>query len=84
VLWVNDLKVINDLYVTKNKYFDKHPLVQNLLKPLVGETILFVSSNEEWAKKRKSLSATFYKDKLQKMTDIAKRVVSTAVERWYS
>jgi cytochrome P450 len=81
-LWINDPNLLNELYVTKNKYFDKHPLVHHGLKPLLGESILLSHSNEEWSKRRKTLSAAFYKDKLVKMTDIAKDVIDFEVKRW--
>ena len=50
--------------MTKNKYFDKYPRTKNLLFELMGNSLLFENSNELWSKKRKSLSTSFYKDKL--------------------
>jgi len=63
-LFIRDPAHLNELYVTKNKYFDKHPLIRNLLYPLMGESILLSDSSELWGKKRKTLSTAFYKEKL--------------------
>lgn len=60
----SDPDMVNDIYITKNKYFDKHPRSKKVLQVLVGESILFAKSDELWAKKRKNLSAAFYKDKM--------------------
>jgi hypothetical protein len=40
ILHVNDPHLINELYITKNKYFDKHPLSRNVIYPLMGDSIL--------------------------------------------
>jgi hypothetical protein len=36
------------MYTTKNKYFDKHILVQDLCTCLIGESILFAETTENW------------------------------------
>jgi len=41
-----------------------------MFEACLGDSILFSRSTELWNKKRKSLSAAFYKDKLGKMMDI--------------
>ena len=64
---INDPEVINEFYVSLNKFVDKHPKQYRVFKTVIGESILFNSSNEMWALKRKHLSAAFYKDKLNKM-----------------
>ena len=64
---VNDPEVVNELYVTKNKYVDKHEKFHNILKGFFGNSILFSPSTEQWAIRRKHLSAAFYKDKLSNM-----------------
>lgn len=74
-LVVSDPHILEEVYVSKNKYFDKHPRIYEFFKPLMGETILMARSNELWSKKRKSLSTAFYKDKLGKMMDIIRTVV---------
>lgn len=63
-LTFSDPEMVNDIYVTKNRYFDKHPRSKWILQRLAGESIFFSKSDELWAKKRKSLSAAFYKDRM--------------------
>ena len=43
--------------------------------PLLGQSILTEQSTEANAKKRKAVSAAFYKDKLVKMTENVKSVL---------
>jgi cytochrome P450 len=66
----NDPELVNDVYITKNKYFDKHPRGLDIMVRAIGTSILFSKSDELWAKKRKKLSAAFYKDKLTQMLQI--------------
>ena len=69
-LLINDPEMLNELYVTKNRFFDKHFLIKDILSPLMGDSTLLAHSTENWAKRRKSLSGTFYKDKLVKMMEM--------------
>ena len=55
-LMISDPDIVNELYVTKNKFFDKHKMGQDMFFPLMGESILLSKSTEDWAKKRKVLS----------------------------
>ena len=71
-LHFSDPELVNELYTIKNKYFDKHHFTYLLAKPLLGESILLVTSSKEWSNKRKALSAAFYKEKLLKMVEIVK------------
>jgi len=72
--------MLEELYVTKNKYFDKHTRIYNITKPMLGDSILMSRSTEIWSKKRKVLSTVFYKDKLSKMMDIIREVVLNFVK----
>jgi len=81
-LFFRDPDMLNELYVTKNKYFDKHPLIKNLLYPLMGDSILLAASTESWSMKRKSLSTAFYKDKLIKMCDLVKSTLREVLNSW--
>jgi hypothetical protein len=48
--------MLDEIYISKNKYFDKFFSAKELLYPLIGDSILFLESNEIWAHKRKALS----------------------------
>ena len=77
-LFINDPEMVNDLYVSKNKYFDKEEQSRNVFFPLMGDTILFAPSTEEWSLRRKAVSATFYKEKLVKLSQV---VIDAADEK---
>lgn len=64
---MNDPAIVNELYVTHNRVVDKYPKFGNTMKSLFGNSILVQPSNEQWALKRKHLSAAFYKDKMSPM-----------------
>eukprot|EP00350_Pseudokeronopsis_sp_OXSARD2_P001831 CAMPEP_0170548790 /NCGR_PEP_ID=MMETSP0211-20121228/6980_1 /TAXON_ID=311385 /ORGANISM="Pseudokeronopsis sp., Strain OXSARD2" /LENGTH=84 /DNA_ID=CAMNT_0010854425 /DNA_START=265 /DNA_END=519 /DNA_ORIENTATION=+ len=60
--------MVQEIYTTKNRYFDKFPKFRNVIFKLVGDSVLFASSTTEvYFHKRKSLSAAFFKDKLTNM-----------------
>ena len=40
-LFITDPEMMNEIYVTKNKYFDKHDFLAKSFLPLVGNTMLF-------------------------------------------
>lgn len=79
---VHDLKVVQDLYTTQNKHFDKHPLVRNLTMELTGRSILFADSDEAWKQRRAALAPAFYKGKLIKMIELAKESMQGTLDRW--
>ena len=37
----SDPECLHDLYVTKNKFFDKEPKIRNLYESLTGDSIVF-------------------------------------------
>jgi cytochrome P450 len=73
-LVVNRPEPCEELFLTKNKYFDKHPNSAEFLKRMIGNSILFAKSDIHWQQKRKSLSAALYKDKLKVMVEMMKDV----------
>jgi cytochrome P450 len=82
-LIVNRPEECEELFLTKNKYFDKHPNSADLLKRLIGNSILFAKSDKLWQQKRKSLSAALYKDKLRVMIDMMKDVTVDMIKnKW--
>ena len=40
-LCISDVKVIEELYTTQNRHFDKHPIAKNMMLNLTGQSILF-------------------------------------------
>ena len=81
-LHINDPEILNELFVIKNKYFDKHPRFRNALFPLLGDTLTLLPSNENWKNKRKVVSTVFYKDKLSQMIPIVISTVSKSLMTW--
>ena len=79
---ITDVKVIEAMYTTKNKYFDKHPIVKDLAMCLTGESILFAETTEDWRKSRKAISPAFYKGKLEHLVETAKQAVSSTLNRF--
>lgn len=74
-LGIADVKVVEAMYTTKNKYFDKHPLIKDLCECLTGDSILFAETSDDWRKSRKAMSPAFYKGKLENLVEIAKGAV---------
>mmetsp|Transcript_30466 Transcript_30466/g.29846 ORF Transcript_30466/g.29846 Transcript_30466/m.29846 type:complete len:91 (+) Transcript_30466:294-566(+) len=74
--------MINELYVTKNKYFDKHPKLYNVLKVLAGENIVLIPTNELYLEKRKHLSIAFYKEKMVGMFERIIAMTDAKVKTW--
>ena len=71
-LGIKDVKVVEAMYTSKNKYFDKHPIVGDLAFCLTGDSILFANTNDDWRKSRKAISPAFYKGKLESLVEMAK------------
>lgn len=63
----NDPTYLDDLYMSKSKFVDKHDKMQRILSHYIGESILFNKSDEMWSIKRKHLSQALYKEKLKGM-----------------
>jgi len=63
----SDPALVNEIFVTKNKYFEKHPLSRTRVANMVGNTLILTEGNEQWAQRRKSMSVAFYKEKLNGM-----------------
>ena len=74
-----DPKVVESMYTTKNKYFDKHPLIRDLSFELTGDSILFAETNQKWRESRKALTPAFFKGKLISMMEIAKEAMRKTV-----
>ena len=75
---VNDPEIVNEIYVTKNKFMDKSEKMRRVLARFFGQSILFEPTNEVWSTKRKHLSASFYKEKLNMML---KKIIEVTHDR---
>ena len=64
-LIVNRPEAAEEIFLTKNKYFDKHPTTGEIFKRTAGDSIVFARSDLKWQMKRKALSAALYKEKLK-------------------
>ena len=73
-LIVNRPEPAEELFLKKNKYFDKHPRTAKFFSRLLGDSILFAKSDLLWQQKRKSLSAALYKEKLGVMIEMMKDI----------
>ena len=76
---ISDPLVVEAMYTSKNKYFNKHPIVKELTLCLTGRSILFAETSKEWKEARKTLSPAFYKGKLVKLVEIARESVRFSV-----
>ena len=79
-LFISDPLIVEAMYTTKNKYFDKHPIMKNLMYVLTGDSILLATTSAEWRARRKALSPAFYKGKLVKMVEIARKSVQLSLD----
>ena len=83
LLLVNRPEPCEDLFLTKNKYYDKHPNSAEVFKRMLGNSILFAKSDIHWQQKRKALSAALYKEKLRGMVDMMKEVTVHMIrDKW--
>ena len=79
-LLISDVNVVESMYTTKNKYFDKHPIIKDLTLCLFGKSILFAETSQEWRAARRTISPAFYKGKLVSLVDIARESVRYSVD----
>ena len=85
VIIVTDPEIVNELYISKNKYFEKSDKMRRQLGTgFVGRSILFEPSNEFWAMKRKRIASAFYKDKLTPMLQNIVALSNQQVKAWKS
>jgi hypothetical protein len=47
-LMINTPEIAEELFLTKNKYFDKYPKAARLFSRLTGDSILFAKSDIKW------------------------------------
>ncbi|TNV79831.1 hypothetical protein FGO68_gene11525 [Halteria grandinella] len=82
-LMVNRPEAIEELFITKGKYYDKHPASLHIIGVVAGDSILFARSDMQWQQKRKVISSALYKDRLRGMAETIKKVTLTTIkEDW--
>jgi cytochrome P450 len=71
-----DANVIQEIFTTKNDCVDKSGTQHLVLKPLLGDAILFSKADEAWKAKRKAISHAFYRDRMVFMLDVLKEALN--------
>eukprot|EP00347_Sterkiella_histriomuscorum_P023205 403335549 len=80
IIFINSPEYLEDFYVKQAKYVDKEDMLRIQLFSLLGNSSIMMSSTEAQARKRKTISSAFYKDKLYKMVEQMKEVVAEKIE----
>ena len=75
VTMVSDPEVMSDLYNKQNKKVEKVEESARMFGDLLGSSLLFGPSDEDWRRKRKACAHAFYKDRLQHMIEVLKKQV---------
>jgi hypothetical protein len=47
-LTINSPEIAAEVFVAKNKYYDKHPKTADIVSRLLGDSILFAKSDMKW------------------------------------
>jgi cytochrome P450 len=74
ILVVSDPDLVEEIYGSKNTFFDRSYVGERFFKHILHSSILAATSNGTWAIKRKILTQSFYKDKLMKLITIIIRL----------
>mmetsp|Transcript_4253 Transcript_4253/g.5673 ORF Transcript_4253/g.5673 Transcript_4253/m.5673 type:complete len:133 (+) Transcript_4253:166-564(+) len=65
---------LDELYVTKNAFYTKHPLKRDGSRPLLVDSLATMDTDDPaYKKKRKAISAAFLKSKMSEIVDITKQ-----------
>lgn len=64
-LIINDPAIAHEVQTTYSRIFDKHYRTRNEMKAVMGESILFMHSDQRQAEKRKIAGAVFMKEQFQ-------------------
>ena len=64
IIVITDPQYVDDLYIAKNKFFDKAEKDQKTYYQWFGDSIFLARSDQTWHRNRKHLAAAFYKDKM--------------------
>ena len=76
---ISDPNVVESMYTTNNKFFDKHPIIKDLTLCMLGKSILFTETSKEWKEARMTISPAFYKGRLINLVEIARESIRFSV-----
>ena len=79
---VTDPAYVDELYIAKNKFFDKADKEGRVYYRWFGDSIFHAKSGKVWQEQRKHLAAAFYKEKMNMMIRIIIGVANTKVQEW--
>jgi cytochrome P450 len=82
MLVITDPAMVQDFFITKNKFIEKDPYFLSMFADLIPNTMAAVPSNQEWRDKRKVVSAAFYKQQLVRMIKMISIEVENFLEAW--
>ena len=79
---VADPEVVQELWTSKQKIFDKSGEFQYHFHHFFGDSFLFQKGDALWKAKRKATSHAFYKERMVEMTQTLKGKIGTYCEQW--
>ena len=82
LLFIQDPKMLRDIFVTQNALLEKNDWVYNLVYDLLGDSFVMTKSDEVWKLKRKICAHAFYKEKLSAMTEVMRDVTLNRIQRY--
>lgn len=75
-LYIMDPVMIQELFTSKNQFFDKNGVLKIYLESYFGNSFLFSIADKAWLAKRRSTAHAFYKDKIDHLLEILKTKLS--------
>ena len=81
-VFVSDPEVTNDIFNKHNKLTEKIDESARMFAPLLGSSLLFGPTDEDWRQKRKAVAHGFYKDRLRHMLSVLKDLMNERVTVW--
>jgi len=79
-IFVQCPNMVRDMLTVKNNVINKVGAEKALTKPLLGHSILFAKTDDDWKYKRQVCSQAFYKDKIKSMAETFKQVTHEKVQ----
>lgn len=82
IIVITDPTYVDELYIAKNKYFDKADKDKRVYYQWFGDSIFLARSDQSWKQSRKHLAAALYKDKMNLMLKTIMTVANNKVQAW--